>query len=239
MPVWIVCSGGLVQAQGEFLEKGQSGFAMEGYTETGEGNYALAASAGYSIGGIFDLGISFSKVYLNERDWGPSAEIRGWGPSLTLHLIKHSEMVPYSLGISAAYYKQYLQGGNTGFSWTSAESKTTLLGIRGLYRIPAGTAAMIIPGGGIAYGMGTVNYMQIPGITRAVEHDTYIEVTFSVQFSFHLGERHHLVFGPSLSEASGYFTAGFSLELVLGGSLPAAADKVHYKAGGDMDAERR
>ncbi len=228
-----------MHGQGEFLEKGQSGFAVEGYAETAEGNYGLAASAGYSIGGIFDVGISCSKVFLNERDWGPSAEIRGWGPSLALHLIKHSEVVPYSLSVHATYYKQYFQGSNTGVSWNSAESRTTLLGVQGLYRFPVGTAAKIIPGAGIAYGMGTVNYMQWPGITKAVDHETYIEVTFSVRCSFRLGERHHVVFGPSVSEAGGYFTAGFSLDLVLGGSVPAAADKIHYKAGGDVDAGQR
>jgi len=90
----------LAFSQGEFLPAGQSGFGLTAGLAFYEEAKGFAGGAGYSINGIFDLGLSYAKTNGYEKGI-PS--LSAFSPSFTFHAVKQNEKNPVNLSASVAY----------------------------------------------------------------------------------------------------------------------------------------
>jgi hypothetical protein len=98
-----------VYAQGEYLEKGQSGFGISGGFASNEDASSFGATAGYSVKGMFDFGLSFARVSfedeLADAEGNPSElSATAISPHVTFHAIKQEpDKFPLSIALGVSY----------------------------------------------------------------------------------------------------------------------------------------
>jgi len=84
-------------AQGIFLKKGMSGFGLQGGFSSAENIIGLSAGVGYSANGIFDIGFSVGRLFVDDNVIGDNLSVIGLAPSLTVHFLKQDKQIPFSL----------------------------------------------------------------------------------------------------------------------------------------------
>jgi hypothetical protein len=215
LPVCLFFTVFRLQAQGEFLDRGQSGFGLDVLGLAGNGDAGLATGAGYSIGGMFDIGLSLDITWLNEEEWGPSAESRGWGPGIAIHALRQSDVIPVSVALFASYIKYKYNGANYVRPGWIIKSENTSLGLAVYHKLYAGPRLTVIPLAELAYSTVTQSVRLTMG-GQVAEYDRYFIAAFCLPFSISITQRHRLVLGPviKISDYKAYW--GFSLGYVLG-----------------------
>lgn len=89
-----------VQAQGVFLNSGQSGFGLSTSYVGNDKSYGIAGAAGYSFAGMFDVGFSAARLAVARKVGVSDVNAILLEPSLTLHA---KEGTPISVALQIAY----------------------------------------------------------------------------------------------------------------------------------------
>lgn len=224
LPVCLTLAGNRLQAQGEFLDRGQSGFGLDVLGLAGNGDAGLATGAGYSIGGMLDIGLSLGITWLNEEEWGPSAESRGWGPGIAYHAIRQSDIFPFSVAGFASYMKYKYSGAYYVLSGWPIKSENVSLGLAVYYRYSTGSRLTIVPMAEFVYTRVNLTVRQSRGMT-GTEFDTYTGMAFSLPFSIAITKRHRLNLGTVITVSEHIVYWGLGLGYVMGHPSPIPGRK--------------
>jgi hypothetical protein len=92
-----------INSQSAYLNKGQGGFGIGGGFKNLDQTSAFYSSLGFSISGMFDIGIITSQVIDNQFDFNATT----WGPYTSVFIIKQSETIPVSLSLNGKYIKTF------------------------------------------------------------------------------------------------------------------------------------
>jgi len=99
--IFLVLSAGVI-AQGAYLEKGQNGFGGEVRAIWSQNEFeGVGFTAGYSIGGILDIGLDMA-YSLGEIHGTASSEL-AFGFAYDVNVLKQSVIVPVSLQVMGSY----------------------------------------------------------------------------------------------------------------------------------------
>ncbi len=145
--------------QGDFLQKGQSGYQLVGAYARSANEYSISANAGYSIDGTFDLGFSIGRLSVGEG----IISCTYYGPSLIFHTNKQGAG---KFPISISYLFQYGISSYSKKSLYAPENKIELngthlkLGIVLYNNIKVDPAFIIQPNILIGYANNDINYTQ-------------------------------------------------------------------------------
>jgi hypothetical protein len=91
--------GGIAFGQSLYLEKGQSGGLIGANYYNGDGFMAYAGDCGYSLGGVFDIGMSLSHATVDDGD----LVYNSLAPYVTANIIKPASGSPLAVEIQAGY----------------------------------------------------------------------------------------------------------------------------------------
>ncbi len=110
---------GSSQGQGAFLDFGKSGVGFGlGFASNDKAN-TLSGEIGYSIKGIFDIGISGGYSPVKHRDMYSLY----YAPNVTLYALKQNENTPLSIAVGASYIKQEIYyTANSDYFYNSGNS---------------------------------------------------------------------------------------------------------------------
>jgi len=97
-------------AQGEFLEKGVSGFGMAGGFSRAEDATGFSVGLGYSFKGRIDVAFSLERATTNDDAIPGDLNAIGVGPSLTIHIIKAEKPKDVSIALLAGYEQGFFSG---------------------------------------------------------------------------------------------------------------------------------
>ena len=98
-----LCGANFLQAQGYFLDKGVSGFGIDAGFSSNDTVTGFGCSTGYSFKGLVDVGLFAGLYSLDGTLNGYSVSATDIIPSVTAHVFKQNERIPFSLAINAAY----------------------------------------------------------------------------------------------------------------------------------------
>ncbi|KAB2925226.1 MAG: hypothetical protein F9K22_03805 [Bacteroidetes bacterium] len=98
-----VCGSSLLFSQGQFLERGQNGFGIQGSFSSTDNATSLGGSLGYSASGVFDFGLSISSISFKEKLLGEDVSATALAPFIAIHAVKQNETTPISVSLSASY----------------------------------------------------------------------------------------------------------------------------------------
>ncbi len=100
----VVSSSGVVHSQGDYFQKGVSGFEFDAAFFSNDDLSGIGGGFGYSVSGIFDFGLSVSRVSLDDKLAGEDMHATAVSPYVTFHVIKQDSIrFPISVSISGAY----------------------------------------------------------------------------------------------------------------------------------------
>ncbi len=138
----------LLNAQGQYLEKGISGIDISGEYALNNDLNSFTIGLGYSFNGIFDIGFDYSNASLDNDD---KLYINFYGPCLRFHVLKQSKVVPISFSFSASYLfgsysGDYLKHNNLELSCTTFGTSGIVYGT-----ISKGSLIEVMPEIGISY----------------------------------------------------------------------------------------
>ena len=92
-----------VYGQGAYLDRGQSGFGIDGGFATNEDVTGISGSVGYSVNGIFDFGIGVKSFSFDQKLLGADLGATAISPSITFYALKQNDEIPLSFAIGAGY----------------------------------------------------------------------------------------------------------------------------------------
>lgn len=104
----VLCFGILIsaKAQSSILEKGQNGFGINGGFSTNEDVSGFSGGVGYSISGVFDLGISVGRFGYDQPFLGEDLNTTTISPFVSYIIVKQDEQIPVSFGLNGLYQRQ-------------------------------------------------------------------------------------------------------------------------------------
>jgi hypothetical protein len=86
------------------LNKGQGGFGIGGGFRNLDQASAFYSSLGFSISGVFDIGIITSQVIDGPYDYDATT----WAPYTSVFILKQSETMPVSFSLNGSYIRTFL-----------------------------------------------------------------------------------------------------------------------------------
>jgi hypothetical protein len=92
-----------IYGQGSFLDKGQNGFGFSAGFVTNKDVSGFGGSLGYSVSGIFDLGISLTRFGFVQQLLGSDISAIVISPDITFYILKQDDDMPISFSIGADY----------------------------------------------------------------------------------------------------------------------------------------
>lgn len=89
----------------KLFDKGNSGTSLSGRIFSGDKFYGYEISFGFSINGVFDIGLGISRYSFDNPDSLDNFDLKGISlfPSISYHLLKQSENTPVSIAIGISY----------------------------------------------------------------------------------------------------------------------------------------
>lgn len=194
-------------SQGSFLEKGQSGLGVSGSFSSNKDASAIGGSGGYSVNGIFDFGLSVSKVSLVQKLAGQDFSATVISPFIALNAIKQNETTPISISIGGSYLDYKYSSTALDQSKLTMSASGYSVGVSIFGNITASPTMKVQPQAGVSYVSVEGELKDNYGNSITSESTSTI---FDVGFSFLFQTSPTTIFGisPSLGIDKDYNTFG-------------------------------
>jgi hypothetical protein len=203
-------------SQGSYLEKGQSGFGIGAGFSSNKDVSGLLGSAGVSISGIFDLGLSVGRFSDEKKVGGYDISAIAIVPNITINIIKQNETTPISISLSASYERDiYSSEALDQLQW-SMNGDYFAFGGALFGNINVTPTMYIQPSGSIEYITGSTKITDDYGNSISVDNTATV-FGFGVKLVFNTTETTIFGIGPgvSISKDNTTFSAHASVIFIL------------------------
>jgi hypothetical protein len=218
-----------LHAQGEFLERGESGFGAGVIGVYNKESDYLGTAIGYSYKGRVDLGLSYGVNFLDSRAWGPSATRSGWGPYATLHLVKASEDFPVSFTAFGAMSFYNYSGNDSSYTQRITESFASSLGMSMYFVVPLGSKLRIVPINEFGFSRSSIYFLDDDGREVNNKDDSFFW-NVSIPFVYRFNSGLQLRISPSFISADTRYYYGLGIGVIIGGSpYPASSRRSEFQ----------
>jgi hypothetical protein len=214
---------GTAPAQNMFLRSGQSGFGLAGELRSGEEWLSRSLVAGYSILGLNEFSVLYSKVSFEEYALAGFASFRDIEatvirPSLAVTVLKQSAEVPLSVELCAAYEHHSYSGGVIDLSGAEASASGYSLGGAIHSRFAASPSLTVIPRLSVVFSSMDIQATDPYGRSHSADDDAWL-VGFGAALAFVIQPGRSIYLFPALSASDEETSFGVSLGLALATSL--------------------
>jgi len=200
------------QAQSLFLEKGQNGFGISGGFSTNKDISGFSGGVGYSLTGVFDLGISVGRFGFDQQFFGEDLNATTISPFVSYLIVKQDEQIPVTFALNGSYERQIYS--NTALSDNDIDMNGNFFTIgASLYSMFEVSEAMKIqPGIGFNYITGEIKLEDSAG--SDTESDNTTVFTLGLSLVFQRTPTDTFVVTPAIGFGDDVTTFGISLSFI-------------------------
>ncbi len=209
----VVCSANVAYSQGDYFEKGVSGFEVDAGFFSNDDLSGLGGGFGYSISGIFDLGLSVSRVSFDEKLAGEDMHATAVSPYVTFHVIKQDSIrFPISVSIGGAYERDSYSSDALDLLDWELKGDYFAFGFSVFKNVSTSPAMAIQPRGSFSYVTGSTEISDKYGNSeRESNNTTSFEIGVSLLFKTSPTTTFRLHPGISINEDNTTFSLGVGL----------------------------
>jgi hypothetical protein len=200
-------------AQSSYLEKGQNGFVISGGFSTNEDISGFSGEVGYSFSGVFDLGLSVSRLGFDEQFLGEDLNATVISPFVSYIPIKQDESIPVSFSLNGSYQKQLYTNDVLDDNNIDVTGDYFTIGASLFTDVEASDAMKIQPKAGVNYITGETKVEDSSGSVSESDNSTVFNL--GVSLIFETSPSNSFVVTPILGIQEDVTTFGLSLTFVL------------------------
>lgn len=208
------CISSLTFAQSQYLERGQSGFGLNGGFSSNENLSGFSAQVGYSISGVFDVGISGSRFGFEQQLLGEELNATVISPFVSYLVIKQDESRPLSVSLNGAYQREIYTNDVLSNNNIDMTGNNFTFGVSLFSDFQASEAITIQPEIGASYITGETEATDSSGIILSSSVSTAV-YNFGLSLIFESSSNNDFVVSPALSIQDEITTFGLSLSYII------------------------
>ena len=204
--ILITSVNSFANAQSAYLSKGQGGFGIGGGFANNDEVSGFSAAIGFSASGVFDLGLSISRLGIEQMIFDATVVT----PYTSVFLVKQDETMPASINLSAAYSRTFYSTEELKPSDIDLKESAFSIGVSLQSLIDFTDNFGIQPFMRFSYGKGKVTVVTPPS------EDVYDGTIFSLGLStiFRNTEKSIVVLEPQFAFSNKIRTFGLSLNYI-------------------------
>lgn len=204
-------------SQGKYLERGMGGFGVSTGFSSNDDATAFKFSGGYSIDGIFDIGLTVGRVSFD--DFGTITDLKATGivPQVSMHLLKRTPEMPISIVIGGGYEKDLFSSDALDEFDLDMTGWAVSGGGAVFATINASPTMILMPTVGFSYTHAEVKIEDNVG-NSIVDDDNSTSFSFGLSFVFNLQSNNVIYLDPNVSVGDNNTTIGFSIGFVSPGN---------------------
>jgi opacity protein-like surface antigen len=197
-------------AQNRFFADGQNGVGLRLGLGNSEDTSSFGASFTYTVNGLFDLGIGFSRASFDEDEWGENFTGTAIIPFVAAGIVRPSETSYLGIDLEGQYESLSYSGDALDvFGWDMS-GHSYAFGASLYLRLESSPGLTVYPRAGLAYASVTAKIEDSFGDSL---EDTNEDVLLSASVDFQINQR--IVISPAFSHFDGSSSWGISLGFIL------------------------
>ena len=203
--------------QGEYLNLGIHGLGLGGSYVISERSPVIGGCLGFSISGVLDFGFQAGGASFYEEDFGDDFKAKLIAPSIVVHALKQTEIIPISIAIGL-HYAYYKYSGGVLQTYRCTMDASSLGCDVGLYRkFYVGGNSLIIPAVDIDYSLTKSTLKNELGtiINYRDERAKLLTFSFALSYAFSFPGYPLLYFTPQIAINNETTAFGIAIGIVI------------------------
>ncbi len=208
------CITSLTFAQSSYLEKGQNGFGIDGGFSTNDDVSGFSGGFGYSFSGVFDLGISLSRLGFDQQLLGEDLNATVISPYASYIVIKQDQSIPVSFSLGGSYQRQMYSNDVLSNNDIDMTGNYFTIGASLFTDVEASDAMKIQPRIGVNYSTGETKIEDSSGNSES-EDDNTTGFNLGLSLIFETSPNNSFVVTPAFGIQDEVTTFGLSLSFII------------------------